>query len=332
MRHCFVRPGALLGCVIAVSGLESAAGFEIVSFSVSNQTRVVSFPTDTNNYYTLLTGTIVTNINQPVAMVFGTGNTGILPDTNAPGQTGFYRVRALPPAQAADSDGDGIDDAYEMRNPDCLDPLNATDASSDCDDDGRSNLAEYHEGTSLTVQDLPPRLVINEVDYDQLNLDTHEFVELLNVSTQAIDLKHFAVVFINGADSVEYLRIPLTGVLPPGEFVVIGSSALLATLAGPIEIAFPFSENNVQNGAPDGLAIINIGTRRIYDALSYEGSITAASINGFPGTHNLVEGSPTAMADNNSTAASLQRYPSGSDTDNAAADWTLSSFVTPGAY
>src|SRR5688572_4467994 len=93
-----VRTAAFFGCMIVVFGPESAGAFEIESFNVSNQIREVSFPTDTNNYYTLLTGAIVTNINQPVAMMVGTGDTGVLRDTNAPAQTGFYRVRALPAA------------------------------------------------------------------------------------------------------------------------------------------------------------------------------------------------------------------------------------------
>ena len=332
MSYFFVRAAALLAGVVALSNSASAASFEIESFSVTNQTRVVSFATETNLYYTLLTGTIVTNIDQPVSMIFGTGEIGVLRDTNAPAETGFYRVRALPLSQAADSDGDSIDDAYELSNASCLDPLNAADAGSDCDGDGRSNLTEYREGTSLAVQDSPPLLVINEVDYDQVGIDTREFVELLNVGTNAIDLTQFAVVFVNGVGSAEYSRVRLSGVLPPGEFALIGSSTLLVDSPATIKIPFPSSSDNFQNGAPDGLAIINVATRRIYDALSYEGSITAATINGFTGTYNLVEGTPVLGADSNTQEMSFQRFPSGTDTDNAAADWVLSRTVTPGTH
>jgi len=56
-------------------------------------------------------------------------------------------------------------------------------------------------------------------------------------------------------------------------------------------------------------------------------------INGFPGTYNLVEGAvlPSSVADNNTTIASLIRQPNGTDTDNAATDWALSTTPTPGA-
>ena len=69
------------------------------------------------------------------------------------------------------------------------------------------------------------------------------------------------------------------------------------------------------------------------DALSYEGAVNNANIAGL-GAVSLVEGNavPVATADDNVTVGRvLQRFPDGSDADDAATDWALSSTPTPGA-
>jgi hypothetical protein len=154
------------------------------------------------------------------------------------------------------------------------------------------------------------RLVINEVDYDQVGVDGDGFVEIANTGTGAADLTGFSLVFVDGADSAEYDRKTLTGTLGPGEYLVVPTDA--------------------QNGAPDGLALVGASTG-LLDALSYEGEITQAQIGGAP--VSLVEGTalPTAVADSNSVAGSLVRNPDGRDTDDAAGDWAFTTTLTRGA-
>jgi len=53
-------------------------------------------------------------------------------------------------------------------------------------------------------------------------------------------------------------------------------------------------ENNIQNGSPDGIALIMSAPKTIMDSLSMKVRMTAAMINGFPGTYNLVEGTRPA--------------------------------------
>ena len=55
----------------------------------------------------------------------------------------FYKVVEIPIDAPADSDGDGMDDVFEMRHPH-LDPLDGKDAKKDCDEDGMLNIQEYH--------------------------------------------------------------------------------------------------------------------------------------------------------------------------------------------
>jgi Lamin Tail Domain len=153
------------------------------------------------------------------------------------------------------------------------------------------------------------KLVINEVDYDQVGTDANGFVEIKNAGGAAADLANVDLVAVNGGDSAEYDRVALTGTLAPGAHLDVA-----------IEL---------QNGAPDGLALLDGAT--LLDAISYEGGITAATIGGQ--TYNLVEGTvlPTAVEDSNTVAGSLIRNPDGKDTNDAAADWAFTTTITRGA-
>jgi hypothetical protein len=153
------------------------------------------------------------------------------------------------------------------------------------------------------------KLVINEVDYDQVGTDVDGFVEIHNAGDAAVDLSNVDLVAVNGGDSSEYAREQLTGTLAAGGHLAVA-----------IEL---------QNGAPDGLALLDGAT--LLDALSYEGGIAAATIGGQ--TYNLVEGTvlPTSVEDSNTVAGSLIRNPDGRDTNDAAADWAFTTTITRGA-
>jgi hypothetical protein len=312
----------------------AAQTFSITNFSVGpSGARTAQFSADTNSYYILYGGTVITNISQPISLVLGVAGALSLQDTSPQLAAQFYRVAQIPLTQPLDSDGDGIDDVFELTYAGCLNPLDATDASAACDGDGRSNLQEYYDGTNPTIDDAPPRLVINEVDYDQIGTDTTEFVEVLNKGTNTINLSHYALAFINGNNNLEYLRVNLNGVLAGGQYLVVATTNLTGIGAGARVLYFPAGDSNIQNGAPDGLALINTGALTIYDAFCYEGPMPAANINGFTGTRSLVEGTAlsAAIADSNTIPGSLARLPDGTDNDNAAADWNFTSTPTPGA-
>jgi hypothetical protein len=155
------------------------------------------------------------------------------------------------------------------------------------------------------------KLVVNEIDYDQVGADVNGFVEITNTGTGTADLTGIAIVFVDGSDGLEYLRKPLSGTLAPGAYLAVPAEA--------------------QNGAPDGVALIDTAGGELLDALSYEGPITSAVID--TQTYSLVEGTvlPTSVADSNTVAGSLARLPDGSDTNDAATDWAFTSTATPGA-
>jgi cytosine/adenosine deaminase-related metal-dependent hydrolase len=179
-----------------------------------------------------------------------------------------------------------------------------------------------------TVDVIEGALVINEVDYDQPGPDTVEFVEIYNGTSAPVDLSSLALVLVNGSSGDEYDRFSLAsaGALASGGYLVVGSAALLATV--PLGTAtIDFGNASIQNGSPDGLALVDEGVGEVLDALSYEGEITGATINGI-GTVDLVEGTATAAVD--AGDGSLIRHPNGVDSDDAASDWAFTTTTTPG--
>ena len=176
-------------------------------------------------------------------------------------------------------------------------------------------------------------LVINEVDYDNVGaIDTMEFVEIHNTSATSVHLSGLALVLVDGNHGNEYRRVDLgpAGALPAGGYLVVHGGSV-ALPVGTLELPFDCVETCVHNGAPDGVALIATGASALIDALSYEGSLTAAAISGFAMPVNLVEGVPTTATDSNATNGSLVRLPNGADTDDANADWAFSGTPTPGA-
>ena len=154
-------------------------------------------------------------------------------------------------------------------------------------------------------------LVINEIDYDQVGADTGGFVEIANKGISAATLDGIALVLVNGGDGSEYARVALTGSLAAGGYLQVDIEA--------------------QNGAPDGVALIDTASKALLDAFSYEGEITAATIDGQ--SYNLVEGTALAatVVDSNTVDGSLSRIPDKQDTNNAATDWAFTQTKTPGA-
>jgi len=153
-------------------------------------------------------------------------------------------------------------------------------------------------------------VVVNEVDYDQVGADSGEFVEVYNGTAAEQSLDGLALVYVNGGDSTEYGRDALSGTLAAGAYRVVAAE--------------------LQNGAPDGVALLDTASGALVDALSYEGPITAAQIGG--AVYSLVEGTPLppTVADSNTVDGSLVRNPNGHDTDDAASDWAFTTTPTPG--
>lgn len=178
-----------------------------------------------------------------------------------------------------------------------------------------------------------PNIVINEVDYDNIGTDTIEYVELLNRSQTTTSLAGLKLVLVNGATNSAYATIDLTsiGSLAAGKYLVVaGSSVFVPTSA--VRLDPLWTQDEIQNGDMDGVAIVDDVTHVLIDALSYEGAITSVTLPDFPASVSLVEGNalPASTADSNDNTGTLCRDPNGQDTNDAATDWKFCTSRTAG--
>lgn len=111
-----------------------------------------------------------------------------------------------------------------------------------------------------TFLSLVPVVFINEIHYDNSGTDTGEGIEI--AGTAGTDLSLYSLVAYNGNNGGVYNTIPLSGELPALDN---GYGTLF------------FSVSGLQNGAPDGIALVLNETEEVIQFLSYEGSFTATN-------------------------------------------------------
>lgn len=103
-----------------------------------------------------------------------------------------------------------------------------------------------------------PVVWINEIHYDNLGADVGEFIEV--AGTAGLNLSGYTLVLYNGANGQQYTTTILSGIIPNQSN---GYGAL----------AFNYPTDGIQNGAPDGLALVQ--GANVIQFLSYEGVFTA---------------------------------------------------------
>jgi predicted extracellular nuclease len=152
---------------------------------------------------------------------------------------------------------------------------------------------------------------INEIHYDNAGADAGEFVEITGPA--GTDLAGWQLELYNGSSSVlsPYATLDLSGVLADDT----GSGYGFVTV----------ERNGIQNGAPDGMALID-STGAVVQFLSYEGSFTPNA-----GAAAGMTSSDIGVAESSSTnvGESMQLQSSGTlDSDFA---WASNLNQTPGA-
>jgi len=179
---------------------------------------------------------------------------------------------------------------------------------------------------AVSIKSHAQGLVINEVDYDQPSVDSSEFIELYNSGTSPVNLGDYQVVLVNGNNNTPYDTIAL-----PSQTLIVGGYFVICSSYGTVplcDLAYPTpAAGFIQNGAPDAIAIQDITTGNIVDAVSYEGSVLPPYVEG--------NGVPVAESDTATSPASLYRYtgisrfPDGNDSNDDSTDFHRAC-ITPG--
>lgn len=180
----------------------------------------------------------------------------------------------------------------------------------------------------------PNHLVINEIDYDQTGTDAAEFIEIYNPTPLPIDLSGLQVILINGnnggASIYTTIDLPEEALASEGYLVVAVEGVVVPASAIKV-ILPPASGGSIQNGAPDGVALIDNVEHTVIDVLAYEGPISGVQPTGFSTSFSLVEGAGAMVSDADADVAkSMCRFPNGQDTDHAETDWALCAVPSPG--
>jgi predicted extracellular nuclease len=102
-----------------------------------------------------------------------------------------------------------------------------------------------------------PPVFINEIHYDNSSTDTGEAIEIAGPA--GTNLAGWSIVLYNGNGGAAYNTIALGGTIP-------NQQAGFGTLS--------FAISGIQNGSPDGLALVDPGSA-VIEFLSYEGSFGA---------------------------------------------------------
>ncbi|WP_111707744.1 T9SS type A sorting domain-containing protein [Lutibacter citreus] len=120
-------------------------------------------------------------------------------------------------------------------------------------------IVENTFGAINTDQKFGDLVFINEMHYDNASTDTGEGVEIAGYS--GTDLTDWSIILYNGSNGTYYGTISLSGIIPEQ---MNGYGTL------------SFSKSGLQNGSPDGLALVN-NNGVVIQFLSYEGTITATN-------------------------------------------------------
>jgi len=130
------------------------------------------------------------------------------------------------------------------------------DANITATSDGVSGTASLHVDASSTT--LPPTRIV-ELHYDNTGTDAFEAVEV--EGPEGTDLTGWSLVLYNGNGGAAYTTSPLSGVIPS-----------MCSGRGVVAVFYP--QDGIQNGAPDGVALVDAGSQ-VVEFLSYEGTMTA---------------------------------------------------------
>ncbi|WP_299336619.1 HYR domain-containing protein [uncultured Psychroserpens sp.] len=146
---------------------------------------------------------------------------------------------------------------------------------------------------------------INEFHYDNSSTDVNEFVEVV----ANFDASAYQIVFYNGSNGTSYGT---------------GSLTLLSTDSGYNFYRVDQPGSGIQNGAPDGFALVDGST--VIEFLSYEGSFTATN-----GVANGITSTDVGVVQTSSTPVGSSIHKVGSGVSGSDFSWETTANNTAGA-
>lgn len=149
-------------------------------------------------------------------------------------------------------------------------------------------------------------IFFNEIHYDNAGTDTGEAIEIAGPT--GTDLTGWLILRYNGSNGMVY-----------------GTEGLTGTINGSGTFVVNYSTNGIQNGSPDGLALVD-DTNNVIQFLSYEGSFTAIG-----GLANGLVSTNIGVAESSSTAIGHSLQLVGTGTDSSDFAWTSAMANTFGA-
>lgn len=160
--------------------------------------------------------------------------------------------------------------------------------------------------TAADLCDVPgmqvERVWINEIHYDNTGGDVGEFVEI--AGTAGIDLANYTLVLYNGAGGASYNTLVLGGIIP-NQANGFGT------------VCFNYPANGIQNGSPDGIALVQNPGNMVLQFLSYEGVFAATD-----GPANGMNSTDIGVSENGTNAIGTSLYLTGNGDEYADFTWT----------
>jgi len=158
---------------------------------------------------------------------------------------------------------------------------------------------------------------VNEFHYDNPGADIGEFIEIAGVA--GTDVTGWTIVRYNGANGQPYTT--------PGTIPTLSGTIADSTGNGFGFLTFTLPQDGLQNGSPDGLALVdNLGN--VVEFISYEGTFTATTgpAAGLTSVDVGVLAPGTAGGPNGTSIARI-----GTGNDPTDFTWTVAADDTPGA-
>ncbi|MGF1673971.1 MAG: choice-of-anchor I family protein [Rivularia sp. (in: cyanobacteria)] len=143
---------------------------------------------------------------------------------------------------------------------------------------------------------------INEFHYDNSGADSNEFIEIAGPA--GTDLTGWSIVLYNGNDGTGYNTTNLSG-------TITDQSNGFGT------VAVDYPSNGIQNGAPDGIALVD-NNGDVVQFLSYEGTFTAVG-----GPANGLTSVDIGVVQGGSTPVNSSLQLQGTGSENSDFNWVV---------